>query len=74
MDPKERYRMILNEKQKSIVEIGVGMTDKYPHYYFVCHICEDGIKSLQDESHIIVKTVEHMANEKHKILLMRFGQ
>jgi len=71
---KERYDMILSQKDQTIVEIGfssdreVGRT--LYHYYYVCHSCKDGLKSFNHDN-IIIRAVEHMASERHNILLER---
>ena len=71
---KERYERIVGEKDQNIVEIGFSSVREpgrtIHHFYYVCHSCKDGIKSFQHDN-IIIKAVEHMASERHNILLER---
>ena len=71
---KERYDMILSQKDQSIVEIGFSSQEELgrtvQHFYYVCHSCKDGLKSFYHDN-IIMKAVSHMASEKHNILLER---
>ena len=69
---EERYTMIMLQRQKLYIEIGFGLVDGYQHHYYVCHSCKDGLKSFQGEDNIIIKMVEHIASESHKILLGDF--
>ena len=73
-EEEKRYKRILTEKDQNIVEIGFSSI-KEPgktinHFYYVCHSCKDGLKSFVHDN-IIIRAVEHMASEKHNILLER---
>ncbi len=69
---EERYTIIMLQRQKLYIEIGFGAFQGLQFHYYVCHACKDGLKSLQGEDNIIIKMVEHIASESHKILLGDF--
>lgn len=72
MNAEERYNKILEYKQKHYLEIGFAIRDGYQEHYYICHSCKDGLFSTQDENHIVIKAIEHVAGEKHKIFLGDF--
>ncbi len=69
MNNEERYNMILKYKQKQYLEIGFAVRDGIQEHYYLCHSCKDGLFSTQGENHIVIKAIEQVAGEKHKILL-----
>lgn len=66
---EERYYMIMNQKQNWYIEIGFGKANGIQSMYYICHSCKDGLKSMQGEDNIMIKMIEHIASESHKILL-----
>ena len=70
MNQEDRYHMIFSQRQgQAFIEVGFGEDKGLQHLYFLCHSCKDGIKSMQGEENIVIKVVEHIASEQHKILL-----
>lgn len=69
MKPEKRYDMIMIQKDKWYIEVGFGTADGFQHMYYICHSCKDGLKSFQGEATMMIKMIEHIASESHKILL-----
>lgn len=84
MNKEERYDMIMDNRKNSIIEIGLandydkvgitGLVENNHKWYYICHSCPDGLFTYQGEENAIIKAVEHIAGEKHKILLMEFSK
>lgn len=66
---EERYNMIMGQRQDSYLEVGFSVANGIQAMYFACHSCKDGLKSFQGEADIMIKMIEHIASESHKILL-----